>query len=49
MDFVDPRPLSGDPITFGIAAGFLGSHHEVEWKGRRFRQRGYTFDWLPHR
>jgi len=47
MDVADPRPQPGDPITFGIEAGFLGSHHEVEWNGRRFRQRGYAFDWVP--
>lgn len=49
MDVVDPRPQPGDPIAFEIGAGFLGSHHEVEWKDRRFRQRGYAFDWVPHR
>ena len=44
MDVVDPRPLAGDPISFEIEAGFLGSRHDVEWKGRRIRQHGYAFD-----
>lgn len=44
MDVVDPRPQPGDPITFGIPAGPLGSRHEVEWAGKRIRQRGYAFD-----
>ena len=47
MDVVDPRPQAGDPISFDIAAGLLGTHHEVEWDGRRIRQRGYSFDWTP--
>ncbi len=47
MDVVDPRPQPGDPISFEIDAGFLGSEHEVEWNGRRFRQHGFGFDWVP--
>ncbi len=46
MDVVDPRPANGDAISFDIAAGFLATHHEVEWSGQRIRQRGYSFDWL---
>ena len=30
-----------------LAAGLLASHHKVEWDGRRIRQRGYSFDWMP--
>ena len=47
MDLVDPRPQAGDPISFDIPKGLLGSHQEVEWDGRRIRQRGYSFDWMP--
>ena len=43
---VDPLPQLDDSISFDIAAGFLDTHHEVEWAGRRIRQRGYSFDWM---
>lgn len=45
MDVVEPQPMPDEPIAFDIAARLLGSHHEVEWAGRRVRQRGFSFDW----
>ena len=44
MDRIDPKPQTGDAISYGIKAGFLGSHQEVDWRGQRVRQRGYAHD-----
>jgi len=49
MDPVDPLPEREDLISFDIPAGLLATHHEVEWAGRRVRQRGYSFDWMSRR
>ena len=38
FSWTDEAALRGDSISFDIAAGLFGSHHEVEWDGRRNRR-----------
>lgn len=41
-----PLPAFGDGIEFDVQDGL---HKAVIWKGRRIRQRGYSFDWTGKR